>query len=257
MPVPVRSSHRWLAGLSSIAFALLAMNAKAQGTNTQLWTDGILGRSFASYYMAECELSYQALLTGPDRWESLNISPTLEFSPTAHWSFMAGLPYSYTIQRTGVNTAELRAQLGAKYTFTPFARTQLRLNTRYELRRLRDQERGTVEHSQRTRLRAELVLPLDVHSYDSDTMWYAIADAEVFIPTDQDVSERFANRMRLRAGIGRKFCYNRRAELIYTLQRSRDALGDDDPSTDNIIRLRFKYYFTPRSRPKAGGDSAN
>lgn len=239
-----------------VAF-ILSHTTAAQDANTQLWMDGILGRSFASYYMAECELSYQTLISEHERWESLNISPSLEVSPTAHWSFMAGLPYSYTIQRTDLNTAELRLQLGAKYNFTPFERAQLRLNARYELRRMRNEESAAVERAQRTRLRAELVLPLDVRSYDSDTMWYGIADAEVFITMDQDVSERFANRMRLRTGFGRKFSYNWRAELIYTLQRSRDALSDDDPSTDNIIRLRLKYYFTPRSRSNAAGDNAN
>jgi len=242
--------------LTVLAVANL-IGLRAQTSNTQLWTDGIIGQAFASYYMAECEFSYQTLLSDQGHWESLNVSPSLEVSPTAHWSFMAGLPYSYTIQRTGYNTAELRTQLGAKYNFTPFNRVQARLNARYELRHLRDVESGTVERAQRTRLRAELVVPLDVRSYDSDTMWYGIADAEVFITMDQDVSERFANRMRLRAGLGRKFSYNWRAELIYTLQRSRDAIGDDDPSTDNLIRLRFKYYLTPRSRPVATGDNAN
>ncbi|MBL7982538.1 MAG: DUF2490 domain-containing protein [Flavobacteriales bacterium] len=234
-----------------------AFTSQAQTSNTQLWADGILGRSFGSYYMAECEFSYQTLLSDQDRWESLNISPSLEVSPTAHWSFMVGLPYSYTIQRTGLDTEELRAQFGLKYNFTPFNRVQLRLNARYELRRMQTVGEPGTERAQRSRLRAECVIPLDVKSYDSDTMWYGILDGEAFITVDQDVSERFANRMRLRAGLGRKFCYNWRAELIYTLQRSRDAIADEERSTDNIIRLRVKYYFTPRSRSQAAGDNTN
>ncbi|MBL8003438.1 MAG: DUF2490 domain-containing protein, partial [Flavobacteriales bacterium] len=200
---------------------------------------------------------YQTLLSDQDHWESLNVSPSLEVSPTAHWSFMVGLPYSYTIQRTGLNTSELRTQFGAKYNFTPFARTQVRLNTRYEMRRLRDTGSDAVERAQRLRLRGELVVPLDVRSYDSDSMWYAMLDGEVFFSEDPDLSERFANRTRFRIGLGRKFSYNWRSELIYTLQRSRDAIGDDDLTQDNIIRFRVKYYFSPRSRPTAGGDSAN
>ena len=117
MSLPVRPPLQRRAGLCIVATILLAGTAGAQGSNTQLWTDGIIGRSFASYYMAECELSYQTLLSDQDRWESLNVSPSLEASPTAHWSFMVGLPYSYTIQRTGLNTSELRTQLGAKYNF--------------------------------------------------------------------------------------------------------------------------------------------
>jgi hypothetical protein len=98
---------------------------------------------------------------------------------------------------------------------------------------------------------------LDVRSYDSDSMWYAILDGEAFVSEDPDLSERFANRTRVRIGLGRKFSYNWRSELIYTLQRSRDAIADDDLTLDNIIRFRVKYYFTPRARAKCAGDSAN
>jgi hypothetical protein len=47
-------------------------------------------------------------------------------------------------------------------------------------------------------------------------------------------------------GIGRKFTYNRCAEFIYSLQRSRNALADAERSTDHIFRFRLKYYL---SRP--------
>jgi hypothetical protein len=240
-----------------VLLCLVHLTGASQNTNTQLWVDGILGKSFASYYMAECEFSYQTLLSDQGRWESLNASPSLEVSPTAHWSFLAGLPLSYTIQQEGYNTFELRAQFGAKYNFTPFDRLQVRLNSRYEIRQVRTVDTDEVQRSQRTRLRAEVVVPIDVRSYDSDSMWYALADAETFITMDQDVAERFANRTRFRFGVGRKFSYNWRAELIYTLQRSRDAISDEEYSTDNIIRLRIKYYFTPRSRSLAAGDNSN
>jgi hypothetical protein len=170
---------------------------------------------------------------------------------------MMGLPYSYTIQRTGFDTEELRAQLGIKYNFTPFQRVQLRLNTRFEARRMYTAGDEAVERSHRTRIRAEMAIPLDVASYDSDTMWYGLLDAEAFFVLDQDLNERFANRSRTRIGLGRKFSYNWRAELIYTLQYSRDAIDDEEGTADNIIRFRVKYYFTPRSRTRTGGDHAN
>lgn len=252
---PITSFTRCIWGLA--LFCLLRHDTVAQTSNTQLWLDGIVGKSFASYYMAECEFSYQTLLSDQERWESLNASPSLEISPTGHWSFLAGLPLSYTIQQDGYNTFELRAQFGAKYNFTPFDRVQVRLNSRYEIRQVSTVDTDEVQRSQRTRWRAEVVVPLDVRSYDSDTMWYAMADGEAFITLDQDVSERFANRSRFRLGVGRKCSYNWRAEAIYTLQRSRDAISDAEYSTDNIIRLRIKYYFTPRSRAQAHGDNAN
>lgn len=254
-PRQVPSLLRW--SLWLVLLCLFHMQGASQTPNTQLWLDGILGRSFASYYMAECEFSYQTLLSDQGHWESLNASPSLEMSPTGHWSFLAGLPLSYTIQQEGYNTFELRAQFGAKYNFTPFERVQVRLNARYEYRQLGNVDADEVQRSQRTRLRAEVVVPIDVRSYDSDSMWYALADAETFITMDQDVDERFANRNRFRIGIGRKFSYNWRAEAIYALQRSRDAISDAEYSTDNIIRLRIKYYFTPRTRSTAQGDNTN
>ena len=253
---PVLRAPLWK-GLGLVLCCTHGTYAFAQQSNTQLWLDGIVGKSFASYYMAECEFSYQPLLSDQGRWESLNASPSLEVSPTAHWSFLVGVPLSYTIQQQGYNTFEWRGQLGARYTFTPFERVQTRLNVRYENRNLRDEETGQVQQSQRTRLRAEVVVPLDSRSYDVDTMWYALADAEAFFTMDKDVQERFANRARFRLGLGRKFSYNWRAEAIYTFQSSRNAITDTDPTTDHIIRLRIKYYFTPRSRTLAGGDNAN
>lgn len=238
-------------------FVSHGVRSQTQQPNTQLWLDGIVGRSFASYYMAECEFSYQTLLSDQSSWQSLNASPSVEVSPTVHWSFLLGLPLSYTVQQEGSNTFEWRAQLGAKYTFTPFDRVHTRLNLRYEDRSLTDQESGEVQQSQRARVRAEVVAPLNSRSYDADTFWYALTDVEAFITLNDDAQERFANRIRARIGVGRKFSYNWRAEAIYTLQTSRDAINDDDLSVDNIIRLRFKYYFTPRSRALARGDNAN
>lgn len=251
----LRAPFRTFLGL--LLVGMHGTSAFAQQRDPQLWLDGIVGKSFASYYMAECEFSYQVLLTEQSRWESLNASPSLEMSPTAHWSFLVGLPLSYTVQREGDNTFEWRGQVGAKYTFTPFKRVQTRLNLRYEDRNVRDQESGQLLQSQRTRVRAEVVVPLDSRNYSVDTMWYALADAEAFITMDQDVQERFANRARVRIGLGRKFSYNWRAEAIYTFQRSRNAIADTDPTTDHIFRLRLKYYFTPRSRSQARGDNAN
>jgi len=207
--------------------------------------------------MSECEFSNQTLLADQGRWESLNAGPSLEVSPTAHWSFLARLTLSCTTHQEGYKTFEWRAQLGVKYTFNPFQRVQTRLNLCYEDRNLTDRENGEVQRSQRTRVRAEVVVPLDSRTYSADTRWYALADAEAFITRDQLAQERFANRLRIRIGLGRKFSCNWRAEAIYTLQRSSDGIGDDTPSTDHILRLRFKYYFTPRGRSLARGDNTN
>jgi Protein of unknown function (DUF2490) len=217
--------------------------------------DGIIGKNIAGCYMFETELSYQTLLTNTNRWFSYNVTPSLEMSLTPHWDLVSAIPLSYTVQNDTANTSEVRGMLGARYYVTPFKRVQTRLLVRWEERFVRDEETLVVDRSDRLRVRAEVAMPLDNMNWYADTMWYALADVETFFTATDDAPERFANRMRARIGAGRKFSYNLRLEFIYTLQRSRNAIADTDPTNESIFRLRLKYYFTPRSRKlqDAGG----
>ncbi len=54
--------------------------------------------------------------------------------------------------------------------------------------------------------------------FAGDKLWYSLLDAEAFIVMDQDVEERFANRFRIRTGIGYRINYGLRLEFMYTLQ---------------------------------------
>ena len=242
--------------VSAILLVALATTVIAQRNNTQLWVDGIVGQGFSAIWMAECEFSYQRLMGEGERWVSYNASPSLEVSPTSHWSFMVGVPLSWTLQDDDRTTWEWRGQLGVKYIFTPFNRVQTRLNVRHEYRNQGVRDESGVDRSQRTRFRAEMVVPLDVRSYDRDTMWYGLLDAEAFVVLDRDLNERFANRTRWRLGLGRKFSYNWRAEAIFTLQTNRESISGIEPTFDPIARLRLKYYFTPRARRISQGSEA-
>ena len=247
IPTPeLRIALRALAIAVSCCAFMLKNDAHAQGSE-QLWLDGTVGKTFAGMHRAETEFGYRTVLSDGG-WVGYRIVPRLETAPTAHWSFLIGLPLVFTEQQEGSNTFETRAQLGAKYNFTPFKRVQSRLNLRYEYRSVKQEDNDQRQNSDRLRIRAEVVVPLDTDNYRADTMWYAMGDAEVFIGAVADVDERFANRARFRIGAGRKFSYNWRAEILYTLQESRNSLEDTDLTVDNIIRLRFKYYITPRSR---------
>ena len=214
-----------------------------------------LGQGVREHYKGDLELGYRTLLSGGSAWESLRVAPRLEVAPTAHWTFLAGVVLVYHDLEGSDNTEERRVQLGTKYNFTPFKRVQTRLNLRYEYRSIRSDGEEQEQRSDRLRVRAEVVVPLDTRNFHSDTMWYAMGDVEGFVTQDQQADERFASRARMRVGLGRKFNYNWRAEAIYTMQQSRNSLTDEDPSLDNIIRLRVKYYFTPKGRKKASEPS--
>ena len=253
------SRHRALVSVLLMLASIGSACAQTTTPDQQLWIDGIVGKNFSGIYMAETEFSYQLLLRGNNPWVSYNASPSLERSMGPHWDLMVGVPLSYTAQDSATNTFETRLQFGARVHFTPFKRVQTRLLARYEQRYLTELEPvHETEQSARARIRAEVIVPLDVSSYASDSMWYALADFETFITLDRDLHERFANRTRARFGIGRKFSYNVRAEFIYCYQRSRTAIDDTGFTDDSIFRLRFKYYFTPRNRrPSTSGDNAN
>ena len=71
---------------------------------------------------------------------------------------------------------------------------------------------------------------------------YLLADWEWFIPLD-DPEERFANRQRVRAGIGYRRSLNRRFEALYIWTRSRDATDQGFRTTDHILNVRVKRVF--------------
>jgi hypothetical protein len=73
-------------------------------------------------------------------------------------------------------------------------------------------------------------------------LWYLIADVEAFLPIDQQVNERFANRYRIRLGPGFRLNYTWRFEFLYTLQQSYNTLAGDFSTTDNLFRFRVKHY---------------
>ena len=81
------------------------------------------------------------------------------------------------------------------------------------------------ESTFRFRNRLEFLLPLNKASITDDGARYWLADWEWFVPLD-DPEERFANRQRIRTGIGYRRSFNWRYELLYIWTRSRDTLDE-------------------------------
>ena len=241
-------------GWAVLAGALLCAAAplRAQNPNEQLWVDIVVGKVWQEYNF-NTEFSPRTLLSGNEpKWTSWNLSPTLERSLGPHWDAIVGVPLSYTTQNEKVSTFETDLQLGLRFYIAPYRRLQSSITLRHEQRFMADVDgKGDWRRAGRTRVRGELVLPLDAPLYSVDTLWYALTDFEVFIQMDPDLQERFAHRTRARIGIGRKFNYNWRVDLVYAFQHSRRAISDDALTTDSIFRLRLKYYFD-RSATRPG-----
>ena len=240
-------------------FPLLAMMAAttgpgcAQSQEAQVWTDFTVGRNFASYYMAEVEFGYQALVKGDPQWRTFSISPTLEASFTPHFDVISGFPWMNTLQTDDVLTNEFRVQLGARYHVLPFKRVQPRITYRYESRffnTLEPEAEAGRSESNRMRLNVGFWIALDKPLMSYDTLWYVFTDYEVYGVLDEQLNERYANQSAWRVAIGRKFSYNWRMEVVYSLLQFRNEL--DTPreryDLDNVFRASLKYYFTPPGR---------
>ena len=240
-------------------FPLLAMMAAttgpacAQSQEAQVWTDFTVGRNFASYYMAEVEFGYQALVKGDPQWRTFSISPTLEASFTPHFDVISGFPWMNTLQTDDVLTNEFRVQLGARYHVLPFKRVQPRITYRYESRffnTLEPEAEAGRSASNRMRLNVGFWIALDKPLMSYDTLWYVFTDYEVYGVLDEQLNERYANQSAWRVAIGRKFSYNWRMEVVYSLLQFRNEL--DTPreryDLDNVFRASLKYYFTPPGR---------
>jgi hypothetical protein len=98
------------------------------------------------------------------------------------------------------------------------------------------------ESTVRFRNRLEFLAPLNTARITDDGARSLLADWEWFVPID-DPEERFANRQRIRAGLGYRRRFNWRYELLYIWTRSRDAIDEGFSTNENIIDLRVKRVF--------------
>lgn len=220
----------------------------AQSPSEQIWNEYMLNLPFGNVYNIEFAATYSTVLEQP-KWRSLDVQVTPEYSLSQHVDLMAAVFAGKTFQNQALTTAEVREMLGARFHFTPNRRVLTRLLVRFEQRNQRDEETDLWSHSTRTRLRAETITPLNKKTmFAGDKLWYMILDAETFLVLDQDVEERFANRFRLRAGVGYRLNYNLRFELVYTLQESKNTIGESFYTSDNIFRFRLKHYLN-KARP--------
>jgi hypothetical protein len=213
----------------------------------------MLNCPFARSWNIEFAGTYSTAITGA-KWRSLDAQVTPEYALSNHVDLMGALFTGYTLQNQSLSTFELREMLGTRIHFTPDKRILTRFLIRLENRNLQNMETGHWTTSNRSRMRVETITPLNRPTmYSGDKLLYMILDAEAFMVLDQDVQERFANRLRFRYGFGYRFNYYTRLEFVYTLQQSKDALAEDFYTTDNIFRFRLKQYLRPHESSKAEG----
>lgn len=202
---------------------------------------------FANAFSLQLRLTYRTNFEDP-RWRSYIVLPIFQYSLTQYVDLNAGITASAVAQNDTSNTFELRPMLGARFHLTPNRRALTRIYLRMEQRNFKDLETKNWTHSTRFRIRPELLFPLNRRSYFENNQLYLIADAEWFITVDKDVDERFANQFRARLGLGYRLDARWRFEGIYMQQQSKNKIGEEFYTSDNVVRLRVKFFFPRHKR---------
>jgi Protein of unknown function (DUF2490) len=240
--------------------ALLVATPLAGQTNRQVWgtlTFNWLKSSRLSY---ELELEPKVLVAAPEGepiWASLDVTPNVEYALQPWFDLVGELATGYTEQSDETDSFELSPRVGVRFhlttrdlpTLRPFKREALprhrivlRDLVRVEWRNLFYTGDTPDDSVVRFRNRFELQVPLNRERVTDDGARYILADWEWFVPLD-DPEERFANRQRVRTGIGYRRNLKWRFEALYIWTRSRDTTDQDFRTSDNIVDLRVKLVF--------------
>jgi hypothetical protein len=249
---------RVLIAIVAVAWLTDVSPAAAQ-INTQLWGNLTLNWLESPRLTLELDIEPKVLLTKPPDdpgWANIDLSPNAEYAWKPWLDLVAEGTVGVTQQTDDVRTIEVSPRVGVR--FHLFSRDLINLGVRREhlpRRRLvvRDLVRvewrnmfnsGTQpdEFSARFRNRLELQFPLTRATMAEDGVRYLLVDWEWFVPMT-DVEERFANRQRVRTGLGYRRNEHWRFELIYAWTRSRATIEDDFATADNIINVRVKHVF--------------
>ena len=234
-----------------VCFLLVISQAvEAKSQVNQAWTEYMLNYPFANQFNIEFAPTY-AVYEGSPRWSTLSFQVTPEWSATDRFDIQCAAMVNRTNQNDTRSTDEIREMIGTRINFTPHKRILTRLLVRYEQRNLQDIETSEWTHSNRTRLRAETITPLNKRTmFSGDRLLYLTLDAEAFLVIDRNLEERYTNRYRFRAGLGYRLNYTWRFELQYMYQVARNTVDTEFDSSDGIIRIRIKQFLN-KAKPKS------
>ncbi|MEQ1586453.1 MAG: DUF2490 domain-containing protein [Cyclobacteriaceae bacterium] len=220
-------------------FLLSYQSLRAQNSTTQIWGEYLLTQPLRRSYKVEGRVAYRHDL---DRqvWSQWEFRVMPEKKLNKHFDVLATLQYLATEQAASFTTREIREGLGTRIHFTPGSRIDTRLLLRVEQRNVYKVNAENWDHTSRGRIRAEAQGPINQKTMSGNHVWYALADVEAFLFVDANMDERFANRLRARAGMGYKLSHQWQFEIIYMWQESKNTLADDYENQQSIIRLRVR-----------------
>ena len=252
----------WL--VAPVVVVLLCSAAEAQ-TNLQLWGNATIDWQRADGLTYVLDVEPKVLVSvpaGKPGWWTIDATPGAEYA-LKKWVDLTGeFLVGHTSETDDVRSVELTPRIGLRFhlfsrsvpvrlaghvvqdrELPPKRRLVLRDYLRVEWRNLFYSDETGDSSSARLRNRLELQFPLNRALVTADGARYLLADWEWFVPLPDDVSERFANKQRIRVGMGWRRNREWRLEGLYIWERSLNTLEDGFATADNVINIRVKRVF--------------
>jgi len=258
-----RSASRsalWRCGILAACCLLIGPTAGLAQTDLQLWGNVTLDWMKSDRLVYELDFEPKVLVgrsEGEPAWRNLDVTPNVEYSPNGWLDLVGEATIGYTKQTDDVNSVELSPRVGvrlhlfSRYTDAVIRKRELSPKRRLVVRDLlRVESRNLIysgagsgsDSSVRFRNRLEFLVPLNRQRLQENGAAYLLADWEWFVPLNEP-EERFANRQRIRTGLGYRRTAAWRYEVLYMWTRSRDTIEDGFATSDNIIDVRVKRVF--------------
>ena len=208
----------------------------------QLWFEYSPSYSFASEYKLGMRGSYRTNLEDP-RWRSIEVRLMPEKKLNSHFDLLGSLQFLDTKQYKELTSLEIRPTVGVRWHFLPGKRIASGAMARIEFRNVYKNEAEVWTRTVRPRLRLFASMPLNEQSMSPDRVFYATSFVEFFFQNDDDIQERFSNRLWIRLGLGYKLNKKLKFELLYNRQDSKNTYGDnfEDLTKENIILFAVRH----------------
>ncbi|MGH9369210.1 MAG: DUF2490 domain-containing protein [Thermoanaerobaculia bacterium] len=223
---------------------------------TQLWANVVLDYPKGDRSLFELDIEPKIQISGGDKWRNIDVSPLVEYYPSRWIDLVGEGTVGRTRQSEGVNTWEATPRLGFRLNilsnlrekvgqphFAPLRRVRLTTLVRVEYRNFWYSDDTPSSHGWRFRTRVETRVGINREDLSRDRTLYGIADLEFFVPLGEDVRERYASKVRARAGLGYRFSYKWRAEALYIRDSHRETEEDPFATDSNILNLKMKVFF--------------
>lgn len=228
---------------------------------TQVWLNFTPGWAKGERWYWELDFEPKWQVSGSEKWRNLDLSPTVEYYPADWLDLEAEATVGNTLQKDGLDTFEITERVGARfrlfarmapylpgipgleYERLPRTRGGISTLVRLEQRNFWYSDDAPDKHEWRARLRLEGKVALNRPQPALDRLLYAIGDVEYYQPLGDDIPERYANKVRVRLGLGYRFPAATKLEFLYIRDWNRTAPDAEAAEDTQAFDLRVKLLF--------------